>query len=137
MLIFSIFIAWTLLLATCAYRTGINIGVERLKASQAIAPAINYVNEILLPEPEDPRWEMHLMPWRLALGNVRVEVVGTRKRVRIGPLGNAIEWVADNDEAQAAYCEAVVDAWCNRQSMESIENADFPQKDPQLQLKGV
>ncbi len=125
-----------------AYRVGVQIGAERLLALQnagtkpiPVIPAINFVNSILLPEPEDPRWCYLANPSRVQLGDVWVFMDGIAKELRIGPLDHHVKWKPD--EKSNTYCEAVINAWCNRISMESIEHADFPQKDPKLKLTGV
>lgn len=132
-----------LLLTTFTYSAGIRIGAERLQALQdkqnnieSIKPAVNYVNGVILPDPTDPRWELYINPWRLQLGNIYLSLCTDKTcNIYIGTLDKHSQ-VAQNTAAYD-YCNAVDMAWHNRKSMESIESADFPQKDPQLQLKGV
>ncbi len=139
---FAVYAAMSIGVATVAYRSGIRIGAERLLAmqnaetkSKAIAPAINFVENVLLPDPDDPRWVYLADPYRMQLGDVYVYLAPGVKELRIGTLTRYIRWT--DYKKTDAYCGAVVDAWCNRQSMNAIEHADFPQKDPQLKLAGV
>jgi hypothetical protein len=117
-----------------AYKIGVR--VERLRTEQKKIPApINYIKNVLLPEPDDPRWEFLRDPWRMQLGSVWISLQKGRK-INIGSLKEYLEFT-DGDDVKA-YAKAVVDSWCTHQSMDSIINTELQsKKDPQLLLHGV